>query len=53
MNVKLDRKPLLEIRDGLLQFVVGVYLIFRIIISQLCACIFSDDSKMTWIIFKF
>ena len=35
-------------QDTLLQFIV--YLNFRIIISQLCVCIFGDDSQMTWII---
>ena len=34
-------------RDTLLQFIV--YLNFSIIISQLCVCIFCDDSQMTWI----
>ena len=31
--------------DTLLQFII--YLIFRIIISQLCVCIFSDGSQRT------
>ena len=35
-------------RDTLLQF--KVYLNFRVIISQLCVCIFCDDSQMTWVI---
>ena len=34
--------------DTLLQFIV--YWIFRIIINQLCVCVFSDDYQMIWII---
>ena len=50
-HVKYDEYFILDMMihgDTLLQFIV--YLNFRIIISQLCICIFCDDSQITWII---